>query len=493
MTLPEHPDDVAQWPRDPLAVLGVPADVDSATLRRAYARLVRRYKPEHAPQEFRRIRDAYENLQQRIRWNNVTVDPEDSAPIEAELELGGPQPSGLEPAENHDGRRVSTEDNTESAWKRAEVGDWPQACALLREALQLNPCDEEACVSLYWLSLLQPSLASGNSAARCLMPILQRLGVRGRIGELYLRALHSDPEEARSDRCRDLLLDSRSRGRIVELARTRWRALARAGFWFHILTDLDRLHDELLDDTAAWLALQTTALELAAYSEHDSARRVVARCGGVFQNNESLALRHDHLFDRADFLLAVAQELEELAEPPFVRDVWQRNDALPLMTAIRRLAGADADDAQSPLLGIVEEWLCNPAAALANLSELHSRYPALSATLMQLLNARIDWESWPRITLRGEELRHALERVLADGRRIDDVSNTADYGRLRQQLLQFCLSEFVDVDDLIEALIEICPGVPTGQHSWAWYLRGDLALWVLVRGNLFFWSQSSPG
>jgi hypothetical protein len=104
-----------------------------------------------------------------------------------------------------------------------------------------------------------------------------------------------------------------------------------------------------------------------------------------------------------------------------------------------------------------------------------------------LLDAQVDWTVVHRSKLSGQELLHVLRSDLAGGRRIQDVSNTADYGQLRGQLLQFCLAEFADVDDVANALIELCPGVPTGEHSWAWKLRRDLALRILVRGSLFFW------
>ena len=47
---------------DPYAVLGLPADSDDEAIRRRYLELVRQYSPEQHPQEFSRIRQAYENL-----------------------------------------------------------------------------------------------------------------------------------------------------------------------------------------------------------------------------------------------------------------------------------------------------------------------------------------------------------------------------------------------------------------------------------------------
>jgi preprotein translocase subunit Sec63 len=41
------PDDVAKWPDDPYALLGVDHSVDRRSLRQAYVRLIRVYRPEH--------------------------------------------------------------------------------------------------------------------------------------------------------------------------------------------------------------------------------------------------------------------------------------------------------------------------------------------------------------------------------------------------------------------------------------------------------------
>lgn len=50
---------------DPHEVLGVPADADDETIRRRYLELVRQYSPEHHPDKFALVRDAYERLRDR--------------------------------------------------------------------------------------------------------------------------------------------------------------------------------------------------------------------------------------------------------------------------------------------------------------------------------------------------------------------------------------------------------------------------------------------
>ena len=47
---------------DPYAVLGIPRDADQETIKRAYFQLVRAHPPEQDPEQFKRIRAAYERL-----------------------------------------------------------------------------------------------------------------------------------------------------------------------------------------------------------------------------------------------------------------------------------------------------------------------------------------------------------------------------------------------------------------------------------------------
>lgn len=46
------PPDPSSWPDNPFELLGVAHGVSPRELRKAYLHLFRRYKPEHAPEEF---------------------------------------------------------------------------------------------------------------------------------------------------------------------------------------------------------------------------------------------------------------------------------------------------------------------------------------------------------------------------------------------------------------------------------------------------------
>ena len=55
-------DVVSQPVRDPYGVLGLGRQASEAEIKRAYFQLVRQFSPERAPEKFREIRTAYEQL-----------------------------------------------------------------------------------------------------------------------------------------------------------------------------------------------------------------------------------------------------------------------------------------------------------------------------------------------------------------------------------------------------------------------------------------------
>jgi DnaJ domain len=85
---------------DPREVLGVNQDAGEEEIRAAYLRKVKEHPPDRSPEEFERIRDAYDSLREprrRMRDSLLSVDP--FATFVSVLELktrqrrfAGPQP-----------------------------------------------------------------------------------------------------------------------------------------------------------------------------------------------------------------------------------------------------------------------------------------------------------------------------------------------------------------------------------------------------------------
>ena len=72
---------------DALEVLGISADASEEEIRAAYLRKVKEHPPERSPEEFEKIRDAYETLKDpRVRMRNLLLAAEAGAPLASLLD-----------------------------------------------------------------------------------------------------------------------------------------------------------------------------------------------------------------------------------------------------------------------------------------------------------------------------------------------------------------------------------------------------------------------
>ena len=68
---PELPDDCDRWPSDARTLFGLAPEATRRDLKRSYSKLIRRFKPEHAPEHFRRLREAFDELDQQFEWREL--------------------------------------------------------------------------------------------------------------------------------------------------------------------------------------------------------------------------------------------------------------------------------------------------------------------------------------------------------------------------------------------------------------------------------------
>jgi curved DNA-binding protein CbpA len=84
---------------DPRQVLGVPPEAGDEEIRAAYLRKVKEFPPDRAPQEFEKIRDAYEALRDPRRRTRHLLSADPKQPLASLLEgrvserrFTGPEP-----------------------------------------------------------------------------------------------------------------------------------------------------------------------------------------------------------------------------------------------------------------------------------------------------------------------------------------------------------------------------------------------------------------
>jgi hypothetical protein len=77
---------------DPNEVLGVPPNAGEEEIRAAYVRKVKEFPPDRSPEEFEKIRDAFETVRDpRTRTRAMLVSPDVNAPLVSLLDAHAPR------------------------------------------------------------------------------------------------------------------------------------------------------------------------------------------------------------------------------------------------------------------------------------------------------------------------------------------------------------------------------------------------------------------
>ncbi len=118
---PQRDDDASVlWhllPDDPVGFFGLDADFDRQSLKRAYNALLRRYKPDKYPEEFKKLRAAFEQLDGQLRYGQAPQSPLPSRIDQADWRATTtPKPDRETPADSHN---VLPADKTQPAEPQA--------------------------------------------------------------------------------------------------------------------------------------------------------------------------------------------------------------------------------------------------------------------------------------------------------------------------------------------------------------------------------------
>jgi hypothetical protein len=363
MPPPDLPDDPRDWPRDPYALLGVAPDADDDAIRRAYTRLIRRFKPEHHPAEFALIRDAYDACRQRTFWFRPSYP--DAVPETA------PDPIASSPEPNR----------VDAHWASAIAGNLAAAYGALQELAAREPGSPEVALRLYWLLAFDPKL----DPARTRHDWLARALTESKLGEdaleLYRRELEADAGDALASPYMELLNLAAPPSRLIAAARVRLAAAGRTGRYSHIDYDLKHLKDRLgAEHDSDWLALLVAVLDWTASVRPNAAFDRAAR---ELMNLKHLELSHAYHFDRMDRTLHWSGEASAAVDPEVrvvvevLRLIWAGYGSLPRGA----LAAALGDLASAPL------------AYLKSLDQFFAeRGPALGAYAEEVLSRQLAFE-----------------------------------------------------------------------------------------------------
>jgi hypothetical protein len=453
----EHhlPDNPASWPSDPYEVLGVSRNVAPRDLRKAYTNLIRTFKPEHFPDQFRRIREAFESAQRYAPFfRKLPLDNE--APPSAEARPDPPSPAPAEPtAERPDpaepsGEPLPRRPSVDELWQRAIAGDPGGAYRDLIEMLDRTPNRADLYARLYWAAVLFPEVDPDRPPAEWLVRGMDRTAAHGMLLELYASEIAAMPSAAESSGFSRLLDREWSLEQLIALVRLRWEALCRSSRWSVVLDEFEHVRGRIRpQDELVWLRLVIDIIRWVAWDREETDAidlQTVVRT--EIRSLEHLGLRHAYYFDMVEYLDVLIESWESARDssgwPGEFLAVLRDGYALPMSHIRLRFERVLQEISDEPV-----RWLqlfdCVGAAGTAVLnhfSQLLNDYaadrgaeplPALSpAQLLELASAELlGYEQHPE-QFRARALRFCLDGAITPNQLEEAFCAGAWLSRLRE-------------------------------------------------------------
>ncbi len=502
------PDDPAQWPTDPYEVLGVGRQVDRRELRRAYTRLIRRFKPEHFPTQFRLIRDAYESLENYLQYQEFFgVESSSGDEVQAEeatvdLPDNGEEKVGETTSlSSVSEEKVATHDEASAAWQIAKEGRLTEAYRRLQELTQRRTNDADLYVRLYWLLVLFPNLDPKCDRRQWLTTGLSATGFDGQLLELYIKELQGDPEEILQPRCRKLL---ECRSPLASWARfvgCYWELAGLSNHWEMIAQDMQVLREEIIHaDRTIWARLLLTGTEQYLWQDDPQAYDEMAQaCRDELEGYEEEHWELSHELDRCDYvaeltagrrLLKVNYVVSLLSR--MKRENWpiesrmvaiqekEMPDFLRILRDLLRCSWVQPFEMVQPqILLLLRPLVENPRQAINDFDRLNNT----SSSVLHQLNSLV-------------EILYQRRHDFSDDGGEDQVAEetetflrTHDWGiyeKIRNDILFYCISNQITLDAFRSAAEKA--DLPLQRGGLLERLHCDLPLRCLTTACQAFWS-----
>jgi hypothetical protein len=486
------PDDPRDWPTDPRVLFGLGADAGPRDLRRAYTVLIRRFKPEHHPQQFRKIRDAFETLEWQLRWRDraqadFTSDDRDTA---AEPEpLPNPMRSPDESAESSATPRsdmapqaavpispanVPIDEDPDRVWARAirHGGDWPTIYQKLVRAADRGATDELLFCRLYWLLTVARNLDSERQPVDWLAAGLARSVPTPRLMSLYFEELKRRPAEVFHARSRALLNQPRPIWQLADLARQRWLALRTFDRSQEISGDLSVLKDAFFDNRNEWIALLMNAVEVLIWIEGSDIHELRSKYQQEIQDAGDVHLSISDAFDRHELLLALGQEYWKSRHHRGYMSPELPKGLLEMLPDF----WFNTDAGRVRLQKILAAWNDHPQIALDAVDTIYEtsalaiRY--ISNILASLASRRFE-----------KPEGHHLWAIVS----LIESYEWGVYRFGRPHLLRLCLTNGIWIDEILHVMRETPRFANLAEGDAANQLHADLPLKCVLAGVRAFW------
>ena len=327
------PEDLNLWPIDCYRILAVSRDVVSLEAKRAYTKLIKIFKPEQFPDQFRRIREAYEQVLRNLEYQNLIkrdmnalspVEPILShplAPTSQSESIPPPVLQGLNETKDVDTEAVPVEPTQANSrhsshdidisvvWEQAIQGNYERAYLKLLDMLNVNK-NAEIFSLLYWLLTLDCNLDCSRKASDWLIEGIKHTRDEYSLCELLMREVQVDPNLVYSREYELLLLEPVVDNIKQQLYTSRWMNIRNRGDWSRLAADLKTIQTTFARQSLdQWLHLLFIASDSVAWIDKKNKYFYLwDQIASELQENLSWKSNVSYLFEHYDLLALIRKE-----------------------------------------------------------------------------------------------------------------------------------------------------------------------------------------
>lgn len=440
----ELPDDPARWPSDPFELLGIERGASPKDARRNYTRLIKTYKPEHHPEQFRRIREAYEAVVRSIEWMSRFG----GEVVETRAET--PTPSNDQPPANpSEPRSIQVDvpstskptwvDEAGLLWERACEGLEAEAYRGLKALHDSGQGSTAISLRLYWLLALDPSHDPDRHPCDWLLEALRNSGAQGSAFELYRREVEADPGEAVHARFDQLLTLEAPPPTVAELYAWRWAAVRKIERWDVVAADLPVARRRFFGaEETYWLRLILIAADGAAWIRRGELHSELWR--DLEQEIKQLAhlgTRFHEWFDQFDYLSTIRQEWQA------ARSVFGHGNQL--LDLLATGWHAPLEDYRTFLLTTLARLAEHPVDWLRYFDDIRREYPAVFSAISEVLHGAYQ-QAEPVKPVPASQIARLTSEFIASFHSYEES--------FRFELVEYCCREWIDPFAMVQALAD---------------------------------------
>jgi hypothetical protein len=482
------PAELERWPIAPRAILNVPSSADKAEIRRAYAQLIRHFRPETHPEHFQRIREAMEMLLAGLAGNGAAQGFSIGLPSELAHEQQGrpdfyPQPSARDMGQSVTASLLSPGGQSTSQLNVERDGIWdeysqrPSAECLqkLHDLATSSELDPLPFLMGCWAARLTPELTPERRPFDWAREGIAQTGGSPELIEILLEELRDDitlvTEEAsgqQAEQIKDIAL-------AQAYLSARWRLMAQKGFWQRLTREFEATQKSFsYSRPDVWFQIVMRLFELCVLNPHADAQKLASTTREEIQALSSSRNSHQQS-EYADVLI-------------YIRHCYQnrfasgddRLDSLVLDTNV-----LDADQFHLGVLRFVGRYIDLPARLLQILTELAMQVPE---ALWLLSTHPQAWGRSPDTadSKRDQALLRSVELMLRQ-------SGQLPYGDFRKDIAEFCRYECINSAVLIDTLQQLHESrmMPVTDTILGQITR-DLSLLLTCEWNWIFLHSCGP-